>query len=197
MAPPVVTSNYAEYRFGQPGAYPAFNSDVPAIFSTDAGTLYTPPTPPLTPYTGGYTQDVNLGVPNETRLITVTATSLGAEVGAKVLQVYATLGLTPDKPVEVVDEEAALKTYAADKKTFEVKYFGTGTVGKWSLNFTARPNAEYDALRAFKALHRLHVPFYLVEGIFNETLLVCFDSEVKRTGGGVNLIDFSVIVRQY
>ncbi len=68
---------------------------------------------------------------------------------------------------------------------------------KWDLIFSGRRLSELQAMRDFRAFHRLHIPFYLSDLARGLDKLVVFETGIKDRLIQTNLFDFSCTVKEY
>lgn len=198
MPAPVITPSATDYRAADtlPTPYPEFTSDQPVRWTATHGSLLTSVSPRVAYNGTDYRANIFLEPANEYRLVTVTGTNASAEAGGSAVQVTGTWPVTPDFGLEVEEEEPADKFYAPDKRTFTCRYNGD-PVQKWSLVHVGRRLADRTKAKAFRAYHRVDKPFYLDDQVLGELTLVVADSGLKTTGQRLNLIDFSIVVREY
>jgi hypothetical protein len=68
---------------------------------------------------------------------------------------------------------------------------------KWELIFSGRRLSELQAMRDFRAFHRLHIPFILSDQARGIEMFVVFDTGIKDRLIQSNMFDFSCTVKEY
>jgi hypothetical protein len=68
---------------------------------------------------------------------------------------------------------------------------------KWDLYFSGRRLSELQALRDFRAFHRIHLPFYIADQARGLDKLVVFETGIKDRLIQQNMFDFNCTVKEY
>ncbi|HLL74807.1 MAG TPA: hypothetical protein VK421_06040 [Pyrinomonadaceae bacterium] len=194
---PNITANKSIHRYGEI-PIPQFTSDVPAVWSANSGTLLSDDSP-RTVYNGtDFLTVVYLEVANEFRQVTVTATDAGSAEDTAPLTVYGTFPTILNWGFKRIDEEAALVSLAEDGVTANVRYKNSSAVVGFEAAPVNRSLIDWEEFNAFRAHHRLHLPFFLFDPVDETWHKVRFDQkrfEVERQG--YNRHNFPVLMRQY
>jgi hypothetical protein len=118
-------------------------------------------------------------------------------VDTKQAQVWGALPLCADRASErEVRELAEISEAESQLGAHRVVRYLAGQE-KWDLTFTGRRLSELQAMREFRAFHRLHIPFYLKDGARETEKLAVFDSGVKDRLVQENQFDLSCTVKEY
>jgi hypothetical protein len=183
------------HRFGETPP-PLFTALQAARWTTTSGVLLTSASP-RTVYNGtDYRTTIYLEPANETRQVTVTATTAGAEVGQATIRVYGTFPLSPEWGYKLIVEEPAVISLAEDKVTAKVRYKGDPVDG-FEFTILDRELAEDVTFAAFRAHHRIDLPWYFTDPETGTSYKLRFD-QLRFEGERFNdRNNRSVLARKY
>jgi hypothetical protein len=200
--PLALSPSTTDYRYGVP-PIPSITPSSPAAFTTSSGTLLTSVSPRVVYTPGTLVSLVHLEVTNRTRSIVVVGTNASAEVDDVAIQVTAVLneisvdGFWGDWGFKEKGKEPAVVSVGADGLTQKVRYKGA-TVPSWELTPTDRDLVDWAEVKAFRAHHRLHLPFYIIQPVTEEEVKVVFDQlEYESAFDSHTSISTALLVKKY
>jgi hypothetical protein len=174
-----------------------FSAPSAVVWSTNVGTLFTDAAATI-PYDGVSARaTIYLKANNKTATGSVTG---GADTAT--VAVTGVFPLTPDWGYKVLTFVPGVVSTAEDRVTTKVRYKGGDFYGV-QFTMTRRTAAAWSAFEAFRAHHRLHLPWYFTDpetGIRYRLKFDQSDYEAERSNAGRGIYDdnnFNCLARKY